>query len=66
MNPYALPSFVAALPFLILGATALLLNPRDRTTRLLALMCLAFTLSGAAVGLMHLSETLEEARRWNR
>ena len=48
MNPYALPSFLAALPFAILGLGALLMNSRDRTTQLLSAMCLAFTLSGTA------------------
>ena len=66
VNPYALPSFIASLPFFILGLTALSLNPRDRTSRLLSAMCLAFMLSGIAVGLFHLSESLDDALVWNR
>ena len=66
MNPYALPSFLAALPFAILGVGALLMNPRDRTTQLLSAMCLAFTLSGTAVGLLHLADSPSEASFWNR
>jgi class 3 adenylate cyclase len=66
LNPYALPSFLAALPFAILGLGALLMNSRDRTTQLLSAMCLAFTLSGLAVGLFHLANSLSQASFWNR
>lgn len=66
MNAFALPSFVVALPFLILGLTTVLLNPHDRTTRLFGAMCLAFSLSGAAVGLFHLAESQDAATFWNR
>ena len=41
-------------------------EPRDRTTQLLSAVCLAFTLSGAAVRFFHLASTLSEASFWNR
>lgn len=66
MNAYALPSFMVAVPFLILGLTAVLLNPRDRTTQLFGAMCLGFGLSGAAVGMFHAADTADEAGFWNR
>jgi len=61
MNPYALPSIIAVVPYVVLGLTALLLNPRDRTTRWLGTMLLAFAASGAGLAAFHLSTTREQA-----
>ena len=50
MNPYALPSIIAIVPYVILALTVLLLNPRDRTTRWLGIMLLAFAASYTFTG----------------
>src|SRR5262245_16249304 len=61
MNPYALPSIIAVVPYVILALTVLLLNPRDRTTRWLGIMLLAFACSGIGVAIFHLATTREQA-----
>ena len=66
MNPYALPSIVAVVPFLFLSAVALLYNRERRSNRLLSLLCLSYAAFVGAAGLFHLSETPEAARFWNR
>ena len=49
MNPYALPSIIAIVPYVVLGLTVLLLNPRDRTARWLGILSLSFACVAAAV-----------------
>lgn len=55
MNLYALPPIISVVPFLILGLTNLLLNPEDRTNRLLSAACFGYALLVSAMGLLHLS-----------
>jgi len=66
MNPYALPSFVAVIPFLFLSAAALLHNRDRRSNRLLSLLCLIYAVLVGAAGLFHLAETRAQASFWNK
>jgi signal transduction histidine kinase len=61
MNPYALPSIITVVPYVVLALTVLLLNPRDRTTRWLGIALLAFAASGSAIAYFHLATTREQA-----
>ncbi len=66
MNPYALPAIISIVPSAIFGLTLLLLNPRDRTTRLLGMLSLWFALLGATLAMFHLATTEEQATFRNR
>jgi hypothetical protein len=61
MNPYALPSIITVVPYVLLAVTVLLLNPRDRTTRWLGITLLAFAATGTAIAYFHLATTREQA-----
>jgi signal transduction histidine kinase len=61
MNPYALPSIISIVPYVILALTVLLLNRGDRTTHWLGMMLLGFACSGLALAMFHLVQTREQA-----
>lgn len=66
MNPYALPSFISVLPFLFLGVTVLLQNPRSLANRLLCALSLSAALVAFTAGMLHLATTQAQATFWNR
>lgn len=66
MNPYALPSFIAFALLLVFGLSVILLNPRDKTGRLLCLLCLNLGLAIGAAGMFHMSTNEAEANFWNK
>ena len=66
MNPYSLPSFIGAALLIVFGLSVILMNPHDKTSRLLCLLCLYLSFLSVTVGMLHQSNSEAEANFWNK